>query len=76
MELDRIIVHEDYKGRSTQWKNDVALILLTDPIEFNTFAQPICLSSDKVEDGSPLVATGWGKTGGRSTRMTPSNCVS
>lgn len=69
MELERIFVHENYTGRSTQWNNDLALLKVKKDIQFNIFAQPICLTRSEVQDGSPLVATGWGKTGGRSIRM-------
>ncbi|XP_026078956.1 uncharacterized protein LOC113056403 [Carassius auratus] len=58
-----IIPHPDYDPY--QFTNDIALLRLSEPVNFNSYIRPICLASnDSVfHDGTTCWATGWGETG-------------
>ena len=53
------IIHEDYKFP----RNDVALIKVPTPFQFNEHITSICISNYNVPVGSQGAAMGWGKTG-------------
>ncbi|XP_059386124.1 testisin [Carassius carassius] len=58
-----IIPHPDYDPY--KFTNDIALLKLSEPVNFNNYIRPICLASnDSVfHDGTTCWATGWGETG-------------
>ncbi|VDP05014.1 unnamed protein product [Soboliphyme baturini] len=58
LKIMKIIIHEGFDVISQ--RNDIALILFEESIEFNERLQPICLPTEEVEDRKPCVATGWG----------------
>ncbi|CAF0799229.1 unnamed protein product [Rotaria sp. Silwood1] len=64
--IKQIIVHPSYSGKSNRWMNDIALLQLSEPLVFNSFIRPICLSStnDSVKHGERTIVTGWGSTRG------------
>ncbi|CAF2053982.1 unnamed protein product [Rotaria magnacalcarata] len=53
-------------GKSTRWMHDIALLQLYEPLAFNPFIRPICLSAaqDTVKQGERTLITGWGSTQG------------
>lgn len=53
-----IIVHERY--HRSNYNNDIALIRIKFPIEFNEQVQPIKYTANEVAPGTPLQTTGWG----------------
>lgn len=53
-----IIAHEYYD--SVDYANDIALIRVQNPIEFNERVKPIKYTANKVPPGSLLQTTGWG----------------
>ena len=67
-DADEIIMHSDYN--SNTYNNDIALIKLNNPINFNNFTQPVVLVCDVeldlgVQDpGETAWVTGWGNTEG------------
>uniref|UniRef100_A0A182MYN1 Peptidase S1 domain-containing protein n=1 Tax=Anopheles dirus TaxID=7168 RepID=A0A182MYN1_9DIPT len=70
---DRIIVHENYTGRHNDRSNDIALIQLDRPAEYNEYVKPICLP----EPGTPkkdrlYFGTMWGAGWGRTENATGS----
>lgn len=59
-----IIKHEDYfmpVYAKPDITNDIALIRLEMPIQFNELVQPIKYSIEEVEAGETLQVTGWGR---------------
>lgn len=62
--VERIVVHPGYQ--TTVIDNDIALIQLAEPVEFDDFVRPACLPSDsninEEEYYSKCYATGWGRT--------------
>jgi len=57
---DRIIVHEHFDGQ--EFVNDVGLVRLSKPMEFNDKVQPIQLPNEDFRKVNyPAVVTGWGK---------------
>ncbi|CAF3846925.1 unnamed protein product [Rotaria magnacalcarata] len=59
-------VYPAYSGKSTRWMHDIALLQLYEPLVFNPFIRPICLSAaqDTVKQGERTLITGWGSTQG------------
>merc|ERR1712002_315255 len=47
----------------TAHEDDIALLKLAEPIQFNRYVQPICLPDQdyKFEDEQPFVVVGWGR---------------
>ena len=62
--VSNVYIHEQYDGYFNY--NDIALLELEPPIEFNDGVQPICLppEGDDVYDYDRCVTTGWGNTFG------------
>ena len=62
-----MIQHELYTPGSTRGivTNDIGLILLRRPIQFNQYAQPVCLATNPPLINDILWATGWGDTNGK-----------
>lgn len=64
----KAIYHEQYNPDTTL--NDIAILVLAQPIKFTPQAQPACLPSagESVADNTPLTVAGWGltKEGGSS----------
>ena len=55
-----IFCHPDYKPPAKY--NDIALLKLDRPVEFNEFIRPACLYTSDTFEFDKTVATGWGKT--------------
>ncbi|XP_032682153.1 chymotrypsin-1-like [Odontomachus brunneus] len=56
-------IHPDYKGSAQySWKNDVAVLVLKEPLKFNSYQSSIRLATQTPPSGTPCVVTGWGKT--------------
>lgn len=60
MDVERILVHERWSMNNLN--NDIALIKLRNPIQFNDYVQPVCLPENDVTIGTKCYITGWGKT--------------
>ncbi|XP_047347015.1 chymotrypsin-1-like [Vespa velutina] len=57
-----VTVHPRYIGTSqTSWINDVAVLALEEPINFNIYQKPIPLLETEIPDNSLLHLSGWGK---------------
>ncbi|XP_037032972.1 chymotrypsin-2-like isoform X5 [Bradysia coprophila] len=56
-EIEQLIPYEDTKDNP----NDIALVKLTVPIQFNENVRPIELDDREVPDGAVVQLTGWGK---------------
>jgi len=60
MGVQEMIPHEHYDFNGT-FKNDIGLLLLTQPIKFSTTIRPICLPSPNVNYiGKTGITIGWG----------------
>ncbi|XP_014471749.1 PREDICTED: serine protease 53-like [Dinoponera quadriceps] len=58
---ESVSIHANYSG--VKFINDIGLIHLKTPIEFNTKVQPIQLTTSNVDNG-PCKLSGWGTTNG------------
>lgn len=58
---ERLYLHPGYNKDTVN--NDIALILLKDPVKFNDHVRPICLpqSKERIPVGTRCTAIGWGK---------------
>ena len=65
LSVAKIIVHPKYKPPL----NDIAILRLADPVEFNDAAQPVELATVDVPDNTMCVTTGWGFTKGGYKRQ-------
>ncbi|XP_074510127.1 suppressor of tumorigenicity 14 protein homolog [Sebastes fasciatus] len=69
--VKRIITHPDYNSMTYDY--DIALLELSEPLEFTNTIQPICLpaSSHVFPAGMPCWVTGWGtlREGGRTAQV-------
>lgn len=63
MPIQKIVVHPDFRKTRTV-RNDIALLLLFQPVNFTSAIQTICVPSEIfwVEAGTNCWVTGWGKT--------------
>nr|ATU82466.1 venom S1 protease with CUB domain 1 [Lethocerus distinctifemur] len=64
-----ILQHEEFEPRTL--KNDISLLLLDEPIEFNSLVGPVCLQSSPMDiSGQYVKIIGWGLTqaGGSPSR--------
>lgn len=57
-EADKLIVHENYDD--PLFANDIGLIRLKNPIEFNEKIQPIKLATEELTEDTTLQLSGWG----------------
>nr|AAL04113.2 protease [Homarus americanus] len=57
----KVHIHENYNNNN--FKNDIALVELNEPVQFSSTIQPMCLALNKnIKRGGKVVATGWGTT--------------
>uniref|UniRef100_A0A8C2W2H7 Serine protease 44-like n=2 Tax=Chinchilla lanigera TaxID=34839 RepID=A0A8C2W2H7_CHILA len=58
-----IVIHQEYVILGAVF-NDIALVLLSFPVNYSTHIQPVCLpaKSFQLEVGTTCWVTGWGKT--------------
>lgn len=62
----QILMHPSYDIDTTE--NDIALLLLENPVHYNTHVSPICLpegSKNRLRRGDVCVVAGWGETHGQ-----------
>ncbi|XP_016836942.1 trypsin-3 isoform X2 [Nasonia vitripennis] len=64
-DADKVIFHKDYIPDSFKGteRNDICLIKLSKPIEFNEFQQPIKIAKDPLKGGDRAITYGLGKQG-------------
>lgn len=57
----RVIVNRGYNAKT--YENDLALLELESPVQFDTHIVPICMPDDDVTDftGQMATVTGWGR---------------
>ena len=61
--IDKIIVLPKYDpAKRPRYDDDVALVKLRDPINFNNNVRPVCLPTIDFAPGTNCYATGWGNT--------------
>jgi len=68
-QVKRVITHPKWTGdREEEMSNDIALIEVRKPIQFNELVQPACLPDDVAEEpaslykpGTPTLISGWGE---------------
>ena len=59
--MDQIFIHENFNF--SLLKNDIALIRLKEPILFNAYVSPICLTNTDFPTNTSCYVTGWGQPG-------------
>ncbi|XP_028895424.2 trypsin alpha [Zeugodacus cucurbitae] len=64
----KLIYHSGYKKKTHT--NDVGLIILKEPLIFDTNVQPIQLARTSAVVGAHAIATGWGKNDEKAQQMT------
>ncbi|KAE8322179.1 trypsin-like cysteine/serine peptidase domain-containing protein [Aspergillus sergii] len=58
----RVVIHPGYTGQQLDaWRNDVAVITLAAPIQYNSYQRPIALATSTPAAGQRVVLSGWGK---------------
>ena len=60
--IRRIVLHSDYT--TGNFNNDIALLHLEQPVEYNKFVKPICINDGAISypTGTKCMVTGWGRT--------------
>jgi secreted trypsin-like serine protease len=56
--VSRIFIHEQYNTRTEA--NDIALIRLAQPVQFNAYVSPICLPGPDPQESARVTVAGWG----------------
>ncbi|XP_011690276.1 PREDICTED: uncharacterized protein LOC105451493 [Wasmannia auropunctata] len=60
--VQKVVVHPRYTGKQQDaWNNDVAVITLSNPIQFNANQKPIALTDSPPTAGQKCTLSGWGK---------------
>jgi len=59
-QVEKIFIHPDYNYPSVI-NNDIAVLKLQTPIQFNKYVSPVCLPDNDVPVGTECYITGWGK---------------
>lgn len=62
--VEKIFVHENFNASILQ--NDIALLKLKEPILFNAYVSPICLTNSDFPTNTSCYVTGWGQPGPRA----------
>ncbi|XP_073818046.1 chymotrypsin-2-like [Musca autumnalis] len=57
-EVEEFWCHCNYDNPT--YHNDIAMLYLKTPIEFNELTQPVALPESPLQDGDELILTGWG----------------
>ena len=61
VDIEEIITHDAYSDYT--YENDVMLLRLANPVEFNDHVAPICLPDpEDYQPGQGCYTTGWGNT--------------
>uniref|UniRef100_A0A0K0G4U8 HGF/MSP/plasminogen-like protein (inferred by orthology to a C. elegans protein) n=1 Tax=Strongyloides venezuelensis TaxID=75913 RepID=A0A0K0G4U8_STRVS len=65
IEIENIVIHPSYENI---FKNDIAIIKVTDKINFTNFVKPICLPpiNYKFSEGHQCIISGFGKTNSKN----------
>jgi len=60
--VKEIIIHPDYNS-GVLFNNDIALVRLSHPAEFNDYVQPLCITdfNEISDDKQKCVISGWGR---------------
>jgi hypothetical protein len=58
--VERIFMHSGYNEKTIQ--NDIAILRLAQPVQFNKFVQPACLPGPEPAADADVVLIGWGAT--------------
>ncbi|KAH8391093.1 hypothetical protein KR215_006555 [Drosophila sulfurigaster] len=61
IKVDKITVHDSYTSRSTV-EYDIALLLLSSPLEMGPAVKAIPLAESVPNDGAAVLVSGWGRT--------------
>lgn len=71
--VSEINVHPNYSN----FNNDIAVLKLTEPLEFSRSIQPIALATQSPKVGSKVVTSGWGRlrTGGATPQILQFNTL-
>ena len=56
--IEKLVIHSSYDANSQD--NDIALLKLKTPIQYNARALPVCLPSSDLPSGTDCWITGWG----------------
>lgn len=58
--MKQYIVHQDFNEITMD--SDIALLQLTEPLEFNHYVRPVCLpeKNKEVQPSRVCITTGWG----------------
>lgn len=74
--VQEIIIHPDWDVSSESYDADISIVVLSTPIQFSSFIQPICLPKyDHGEISGTGIITGWGSSE-NSTRYRPDSTPS
>lgn len=66
LRVSRVFIHEQYNKKTEA--NDIALIRLAQPVQFNNYVKPICLPGPDPQESESVTVAGWGtlSSGGSS----------
>jgi len=56
--VERIFMHPEYNHDTMQ--NDITILRLAEPVQFNTYVQPACLPGPDPQPDTDVVLIGWG----------------
>ena len=62
LSVAEVIAHENYRGSSNSFSNDIALLRLSSKAIFNDFVRPACIGTNIHSHYDYCYITGWGYT--------------
>ena len=62
LSVAKVIAHENYRGSSNSYSNDIALLRLSSKAIFNDFVRPACIGTNTHGSYDYCYITGWGYT--------------
>lgn len=60
MNVSKIFIHPDWKVLHRSYDADIAILVLSENINFTNYIQPVCMPTDGLRENSEGVVVGWG----------------
>ncbi|XP_013138490.1 PREDICTED: uncharacterized protein LOC106103304 [Papilio polytes] len=69
-DIEKIVISKYYQGRDLYYRDDIAIVMVSGPFQYQTYVRPVCLdfrhdfAESQLQPGAEGKAAGWGLTTG------------